>query len=336
LLLRNGHLLPGEVTRTGDEYLVRQPTAAIRIDADRVELFARTSAEAYEVLRRRSEDASIDDRVALAAWCLRNELLEQSAAEIAALRRLAPNHGELHRLDAEFEQALRRQQRIRPRAADPSTEGGSGELPPPSILARPHELGPGALPPKSRAEFVRRVQPMLIRSCATTGCHHSGGEQAFQLDRLAAVGGGHPLKIQTNLEQVWRRLDLRQPAASPLLVWASAAHGLESHPSDPLHPRQSDLLRNWIAQALEIPAEADASAENPAEAVASIGPGNGPPASPVATPPARIPASEPQPAFPVEPPSAPVEPGPAVPTDPGPQPLRDRFDPAEFNRRHGR
>ena len=58
------------------------------------------------------------------------------------------------------------------------------------------------LTPFARAQFVRSVQPMLIHSCGTAGCHQAGESVPMALDRMAIVGAGNPAAIEGNLQTV--------------------------------------------------------------------------------------------------------------------------------------
>lgn len=321
LVLRNGHLLQGDISRSGDEYVVRQATSVIRLGAAQVEFFARTRREAYEVLRRRHDPPTGDDHIRLAQWCLRNELLDGAAEELDALKQAVPHHRDLRRLEVQLAQA---------QARGVAVASTAEPLEPPLSRLSPVPLQSAALidaPATARAEFVRSIQPMLIRSCATAGCHAPGGEETFQLDRLAAVGGGHPALIQANLDQLWRQVDAADYRQSPLVRRASTAHGVAELRSTPLHPHQVEVLEQWLREALELPSPEEAAAAEAAHASDPSGT-SAPNALPVAAsaPPGSGPAPPAAPA-PVAAPDQPVAAASAAP----PEGARDRFDPAIFH-----
>lgn len=260
LVLRNGHLLQGAISRSGDEYVVRQPTSVIRLGAAQVEFFARTPREAYEVLRRRRDPPTGDDHVHLAQWCLRNELLDGAGEEVAALKRAVPDHRDLRRLEVQLAQA-------QSRVAVLANATEAPLAPPAAAFPMTRESGAAiAAPATARAEFVRSIQPMLMRSCATGGCHAPGGAETFQLDRLAAVGGGHPTLIQANLDQLWRHVNAADYRLSPLVQRASTVHGARGLRSTPLHPHQVEVLELWLRAALDLPSPEEAAVAEAANA----------------------------------------------------------------------
>jgi len=97
-----------------------------------------------------------------------------------------------------------------------------------------------------RSQFVRKIEPILISTCASSGCHGSDSARPFRLDRLAVEGAGHPGLMRQNLANVLRQLDTADRQGNSLLGYATIEHGSADHPFKPLNARQVQLLRNWI------------------------------------------------------------------------------------------
>src|SRR5687768_15620056 len=71
LLLRNGHVLQGEITQAGDYYIVMLGQASeIRLPAKDVEAQVATLAEAYELKRHGLFGRGAQPHLDLADWCL--------------------------------------------------------------------------------------------------------------------------------------------------------------------------------------------------------------------------------------------------------------------------
>ncbi len=234
VVLRNGSMLQGVVHRTADHYHVRMKKGSLRILADQVEMFCHTKEQAYQRRRELRTGNSADSHIELMRWCLRHQLIEHAARELVDARRIDPQHPSLPMLQRQLQQMLRttspksRSQEIAPSASEDSLADSSKAAPTVSHAAR--------------VEFVRRIQPILIQSCSTAGCHTSDTPQKFQLNRHALAGGGHPEATRRNLAAtlVWCRgsgLDEVE-----LLGKARQSHG----GSQPLSARQIELLAAWL------------------------------------------------------------------------------------------
>ncbi|HEY2882107.1 MAG TPA: hypothetical protein VGJ15_06725, partial [Pirellulales bacterium] len=83
VVLRNGEFFSGAVTRQADRYVIVRDGSEIRLPAREVDFVCQSVDEAYSTLRRRVVAGRIDDRLNLADWCLRHNLLGDAAQEIA-------------------------------------------------------------------------------------------------------------------------------------------------------------------------------------------------------------------------------------------------------------
>jgi len=241
LVLRNGNVLRGSVLRLADHYRVRMPHGQMQVPVDQVEMFCHNLDEAYERRRRNRTGRNADSHLELARWCLRHELLGHAARELLDIRTMDPGHRQLPMLERQLRQALRQSHPKRPQpvAAHKPT-------------ALPPEVDRKALkhaPPRDRALFVRKIQPLLIHSCATTGCHQPNSSSSFQLNRFALDGQGHPDTTLRNLAATLAYVDWQAPEQSTLLERARSAHGAEqASQSHALQARKYHLLQSWIEQ----------------------------------------------------------------------------------------
>jgi hypothetical protein len=93
--------------------------------------------------------------------------------------------------------------------------------------------------------FARRVQPILMNTCAR--CHASGKAGDF---KLTQVFGDAPLSgrsSQQNLTAVLSQIKPADPMGSPLLRMAASAHGGSGQP--PLRNRETPAYRTleqWV------------------------------------------------------------------------------------------
>jgi hypothetical protein len=120
--------------------------------------------------------------------------------------------------------------------------------------------------------FARRVQPILMNTCAR--CHVSGKAGEFKLTQVFGDASLSARSSQQNLTAVLSQIKPADPASSPLLRMAASAHGGSGQP--PLRNRETPAYRTleqWVqltaAHALKpIPLMNDAAlltAERPAK-----------------------------------------------------------------------
>jgi hypothetical protein len=150
----------------------------------------------------------------------------------------------------------------------------------------------GEVPGWARTEFIKRIQPMMVHSCATAGCHQPDTPRHLQIDRLALDGVGNPELIHRNLASTVAMLDLAEPEASRLISMGTTAHGRGRKQSRPLSPHQLEILRVWITQiALNEPPR-ETSDESPVPQIV-VGMSNGPRRKSTLDTTRAVPASDP-------------------------------------------
>ena len=92
LLLRNGQMIEGQISRNNDHYQVNLPYGEIRVRVADVEFCCRTLQEGYERKRAAIQVGNVQDHLELAQWCERHGLLDLAANELSAAAAIEPNH----------------------------------------------------------------------------------------------------------------------------------------------------------------------------------------------------------------------------------------------------
>lgn len=253
LVLRNGSVLSGAVRRYGDAYHIDVAGALLQVPAEQVDMFSRSLEEAYDLRRRDRTGPTAAAHIELAMWCMQLDLLSQAARELLDARTMDPGNLSLPGMEMRLKQLLdlraERESLVesapRASATDDATTIANATAPPIEISAA------------AQSQFVRSIQPMLIRGCATGGCHQPGSAREFQLDRWALKGNGNAVMVRRNLSAVLGALNAADPASSPLLHWARVEHGRRAGSvSRPLAPHQAALLLEWLNVAAGVaPAE---------------------------------------------------------------------------------
>jgi hypothetical protein len=270
LVLQDGGVLTGEITRAADWYLVSRGSGQMQVARSRVLLLCRTLDEAYEFKRQQIRGDKPADHLRLAEWCIRYELRDEAAAELAEARRLDPDMPRLHLLQRRLEKSdspskpkesvylanANSQAKLRatPAASQPVAVAKSASV--------------GDLPDGVVELFTRRVQPVLVNGCTAAACHRAGGKQSFQLDRAILRGESNRRTTMRNLQAALTLVDREHPDQSPLLTIPRRTHGGMSGPI--CGSRQEAAyqhLVDWVALVAPAKEEAvapDADANRPA------------------------------------------------------------------------
>ncbi|NOY42936.1 MAG: hypothetical protein GXP26_14015 [Planctomycetes bacterium] len=263
LVLRNGNVIEGRITRLADHFRIEVEHGQLQVRVEQAEMFCLTLDEAYERRREMRTGSTADSHLELAAWCLRHDLLDHAARELLEARTVDPNHRKLllfeRRLNHAMKQKAKTPKLPRAEKVAPAT---------PEVDLSTFEQ----TPQWARALFVRKIQPMLVKSCATAGCHQAESTNQLQLNRLAVAGAGHPETTKHNLVSVLKLIDFQKASESSLLRLADTTHGAGA--SKPLLPHQLEMLRAWVEQmAMPAPAnnQADLVARASQSSVARLG-----------------------------------------------------------------
>jgi hypothetical protein len=215
LLLRNGEMIKGRVTRDGDRFQVRVPGGEVYVKAADVQHECRDTDEVYQRKRALIRVDNVMDHLELTQWCIKAVLFDPAARELAEAAALDPKHPLIPVLERRLKVAM-----APAPAADPN--------------AKPMPAGPTAheldrmvrgMPPRTVETFSQVIQPMLVNNCSTAACHGQSVRNGFHLFRTPADSPPSRLLTQRNLHAALEWLDREDPEASPLLTYASQAHG---------------------------------------------------------------------------------------------------------------
>jgi len=267
LVLENERTIQGQIEKEGDQYHIRRETGETWVPAGQVLYLCETMEQALQFLRGRANLRDLDERIRLARWCqlhgLRNEAL-------TAAVELKPQNKEALRLLQSLERTAESSTRKRETT---SVERGPSAEPSKATPAAPRAASQD--PPKLKvntetmSQFVRRVQPVLMNTCAS--CHMSGRAGTFKLTRAYDGGMVSRKATQENLNAVLAQINREKWESSPLLVKAVSMHGNTGQP--PLKGRQVPAfkgLENWVrATVAENPHLQDANSTNAEETAAS-------------------------------------------------------------------
>jgi hypothetical protein len=215
LVLRNGQVLGGEVTRAGDYYVVTKGEGSeLRLKADEVELFCGSLLEAYDFKARHISSVSAKPYLELAKWCLRQQMHDQCADQIAAASRVEPTNPQIKELETRLKLAVESQPP--PSSASPVARG---------VTADELEKTLRDMPRGSVEKFGAIVQPILLNRCGANQCHGPNAKSEFRLLRPPPGQIVSRRFTQRNLHAALRYVNPAQAEESPLVVMPQQRHG---------------------------------------------------------------------------------------------------------------
>lgn len=370
VLLRNGQVIEGDAVLSVDQVRVETRSGSrMVLPTSQVELIAQSWDELWEFQRDR---VSVDDReqlTTLLRWCLSHRQIHRAWEVLDRLQMLRVPAAELELLRRQIalveESTQRATERNRPpngpAPADPAPSAAgqsvtAGSSPAADVMAdgavRPVSFEPpagqlpGPIPEEILESFAlavpeagvrrwrREAEPVLLRSCATAGCHSPHDA----LLPWQSLGEGEPTPVRMSQQNLYRAAQflLHIPRAPDRFMQAAVnAHGGAALPAIQPDSHEYRLIAEWVRELVAaVPADkveppvAPPASRPQVPRVATIAlPGS---SRNVDSGPAR--ATEPRAARPLavatRPPEIPdLAAPPAAPFIP-----RDEFDPEIFNR----
>lgn len=238
LVLRNGRVLEGEITWLGERYAVTTgENYEVRVPAADVEMHCRTLDEAYHRKLSALPPNNAQQRLQLAQWCLRQNLIARAADQLLAVWVLDSSHPQIEPLERRIWSVAAT---LTPTSHEPAS---------PSLVASFDELDQvlRELPPRTVERFTNSVQPVLMNRCSTSNCHGHTSPSAFRLLRPTLGVNVTRRFTQRNLATTLQMVDRNEPLRSPLLTAPTRPHGGLSTPVFAEHDkRQYNDLVEWV------------------------------------------------------------------------------------------
>jgi len=257
LLLRNGQVLRGSLTLSGDHWTIKVPEGEIRIRATEVDYRCASVEEAYARLKLSTGVGGTLDHLRLAQWCLRENLLDSAEQEIKAARAGDPAHPMLAMLQRRLELARE------PRPLDTSDK-----MTPVEVTTEDLDRMVRGLSPQAIESFTQRVQPTLMNNCTAAGCHGPQSETGLRLLRVPADQPPSRRLTQRNLHAALQWIDRENPAQSKLLTVPLQPHGTAKAPI--FTDQQSLIFARLLEWANQAARRNGSDPVNPVERVATM------------------------------------------------------------------
>lgn len=239
LVLRNGQLLRGEITKAGDNYIVTFGVGGeVKIAAKEVEAQCADIEAAYDYKLRRLSGDGATPHLDLAEWCLRHNLHRHCAEQLSLALAAEPQNKQIEAIDRRLQLSLQAP------ATTKATQSNST-----IVSAEQLEKTLRELPKGSLERFSTIVQPILNNRCATSHCHGATSPSEFVLLRPPAGLNSPQRFTQRNLYAVLQFVDRNDPLNSPLFTKPQSPHGSGTTAAfDARNRAQLQELQTWLEQ----------------------------------------------------------------------------------------
>lgn len=257
LLKETDRVLMGRVLQRAGFYEIELATnSRVSIPTDKVTHVAGSLLELYQFKRSSMSQTSIGDHFQLTRWCLSNGLLPQAAEHYAFVAQRNPNHPRVKQLGVELEEQLLRDEDFRqylglaplsPAKSETKSSliGANNATTSTAVVTAGAFEGGSTQHPEIAQRFTQRVEPILLSRCSQAACHGVRGTSALRL--LEPYGRTHARTTSDNLSSVLKQINATTTELSPLLQYATRAHGTQPAPAIPLtDTRLVHELQDWI------------------------------------------------------------------------------------------
>ncbi len=257
VLLRNGNVLKGFVRSEKERIsIAADGNSNLHVEPKQVAFIGPTLESLYQYQRSGVRNWGTGEHWHLAHWCIQQGLIDHAIEHYKILDASAsdsPRFKQLEHLlrdallaDENVKQAVHRQaQAATPSFASTrpfdSTTQTSTVIQANSETPRLRSVPQGAyegtveswnkheIPGYIRKTFQNSILPVLVSRCGQSGCHGLLGKTDFHI--YQPVGDQSASVLARDLDEVLRYIDRDRIQESPLLEYATKAHGIQRNPS---------------------------------------------------------------------------------------------------------
>ncbi len=241
LLLQSGTVLKGEITQTTDEWVVTNPTRQVKVRKSDTLARGQSAADLYAWQREKlvSQPASIHNHLRLADWCLGQQLWMEASRELLDARQMNADSPQLRILERRLIQMSQNPAvQPKPRAIPKTTNNTHDDW---QTIEESWKVSN-----EQAADFSRKIHPLLVNNCTTSGCHRTGSDNQYQLDISLRQGYGNAESNRRNMLSTLRTLDRDNPDGSVLLQAARGPHAGGQGLTGPHRDAWIAMLETWV------------------------------------------------------------------------------------------
>ncbi|MFN3190504.1 MAG: hypothetical protein ACE361_08270 [Aureliella sp.] len=241
LLKASQRVIEGRVVPSGDAVTVHMSEdAKVQLPLESIEHIGADKRAIYDFKAKRKDTSQwrAGDDFKLTRWCLSNGLFLEATEHYQRVAKLNGDHPRVKQLALELRSKLLSDPGFRAHLGMPPEENVTQSM---TARASSGEAGQtkGANPvrpagvdfsvttmhPEIAGHFSRRIQPILMNRCSQAACH--GGQSANGLRILEPYRSAYERVTTENLRSVLGQVSSGPEALSPLLTYATTAHGIQ-------------------------------------------------------------------------------------------------------------
>ncbi len=256
ILLKNDRMLVGQVESRGNLYSVAiAKDSRVSIPTDQVQYVGNDPLEVYDFKVSSTKRWDIGDHFQMTRWCLLNDLLDQATYHFQEVTKIRADHPRVKQLGIELQKKLLEQPEFRnylglapiTGSENRREQGNLSSSQNNGVVTASATLEHTAMHPEIAAVFSARIQPILLNRCSQAACHGVRSQNGLTLmepyDRAFA-------RISSqNLQGVLAQVTHHSDVISPLLKYATTAHGIQREPAISLTESQLLMeLSSWVQQ----------------------------------------------------------------------------------------
>lgn len=241
IVLQNGKVISGQISRNSGGYVVDLPTGNMVINEKQVKFVAEDRADAYRKMSEIIDPSTADGHIALANRCINNGFHDEAAKDLRTALLTEPSRGDARRMLTRLEELMHPE-----RPLHKTSERTSPKLLDGYEAVEIKSLG--GLSREAATGYMAKVQPILMNRCAITGCHGPKDTNELRLERVSSGQSMHRLVSDRNLARVIKYIDPENPGESRLLKTPNGPHGKNNMPvfSGTLAAAQYKTLEQWV------------------------------------------------------------------------------------------
>jgi hypothetical protein len=229
LIMRDptGTVVHGKISLEDEIYTVRGRYGNMQIPSSHVRMQCTSLLDAYARLHELTvKHQNANSHVTLARWCVTNQLDAEAIQELNAALELEPGRDDAQRMLRTLTETQKSDRKSSPRREPIDSVLAARQ----DVAAAGEVAALGGLSASQALRFTRRIQPLLVKTCATAGCHTRGSDIGFQLTHVVPGKNANRHASEQNLAAVLEQIDLKNPAGSRLLSVPRRKHGRQGRP----------------------------------------------------------------------------------------------------------
>ena len=243
VLLQNGNVIQGRIGTQNDRIsLLIDGNSIVSLDPKQVEHVGVSLESLYQHQRQSVRNLAVGEHIHLAHWCIQHGLLSHAIEHFQALEKsTAADSPQFKQLEHKLREAL-----LKDLTATQTTQANQNDSNRNEVV-RANSENPklqtvGVLEDRAQADawtnheipsyirktFQNSVLPVLVTRCGQSGCHGLLGKSDFHIYQPA--GEQAATILARDLDEVLRYVDRERVQNSPLLAYATKAHGIKKNP----------------------------------------------------------------------------------------------------------